>query len=109
MSAVNDGVRFLLELCALAAVGYWGWTAGDSTATRLLLAAGSVVVVAVVWGVFRADDKAVVGVPTAARIGIEVAVFAGATAALLAVGRPTLAAAFAVVAAVNEILNYTLG
>ena len=67
------------------------------------------VVIAVVWGVFRADDKAIVEVPTAVRIGVEVAVFAAATAALVAAGRTTLAAAFAVVAGINEILNYTLG
>jgi hypothetical protein len=47
-------------------------------------------------------------VPTAARIVIEVAVFASATVALAAVGRAGLAIAFAVVAGINEILNYTL-
>ena len=25
MRAANDGLRFSLELCALAAVAYWGW------------------------------------------------------------------------------------
>jgi hypothetical protein len=39
---------------------------------------------------------------------IEVAVFAAATAALAAVGRTRLAIVFAVLAAINEILNYTL-
>jgi hypothetical protein len=42
MKAVNDGV-LLLELCALAAIAYWGWRAGSSTATRLVLAVGAVV------------------------------------------------------------------
>lgn len=108
MKAVNDGVRFILEICALAAVAYWSWRTGGSTATKLLLAAGAVVLIAVVWGVFRSESDAIVEVPTAARIGIEVAVFAAATAALAAVGRPRLAIAFAVLAAINEILNYTL-
>ncbi len=108
MSAVNDGVRFVLELCALAAVAYWGWRTGNTTASRLLLAGGGVLLIAVVWGVFRSESGAVVEVPTAVRIVIEVAVFAAATAALLAVGRTRLAVAFAVVAAINEVLNYTL-
>jgi hypothetical protein len=47
-------------------------------------------------------------VPTAVRILIEVAAFGAATAALVAVGRTRLAAAFAVVAGINEILEYRL-
>jgi hypothetical protein len=39
---------------------------------------------------------------------IEVAVFGAATAALAAVGRTRLAIVFAVVAAINKVLNYTL-
>ena len=109
MKAVNDGVRFLLEFCALAAIAYWGWRTGSSTATRLVLAVGAVVLVAVVWGVFRSEGDAVVEVPTATRIVIEVALFALASVALAAVGRAGLAIAFAVVAGINEILNYTLG
>lgn len=108
MKALNDGVRFLLELCALAAIAYWGWRTGNSTASKLVLAVGGVVLVAVVWGVFRSESDAIVEVPAAARIVIEVAVFAAATAALVAVGRTSLAIAFAVLAAINEILNYTL-
>jgi hypothetical protein len=108
MSFVNDGVRFLLELGALAAIAYWGWRTGSSTASRLLLAVGGVVLVAVVWGVFRSESDAVVEVSTGVRIVIEVAVFAAATAAIAAVGRVGLAIAFAVVAGINEILNYTL-
>ena len=86
MKAVNDAVRFILELCALAAIAYWGWRTGNSTATRLPLAVGAVAVVAVVLAVFRSESDAVVEVPTAVRIAIEVAVFGAATAALAAVG-----------------------
>ncbi len=108
MRSGNDAVRFLLELCALAAVAYWGWRTGGSTPSRLLLAVGAVALVAIVWAVFRSESGAPVEVPTAARIVIEVAVFAAAAAALAAVGRIWLAVAFALVAATNEILNYSL-
>jgi Protein of unknown function (DUF2568) len=108
MKAVNDGVRFLLEICALAAIAYWGWRTGNSTATRLLISIGGVLLVAVVWAVFRSESDAVVEVPTAIRIVIEVSLFAAATAALVLVDRVRLAVAFAVIAAINEILNYTL-
>lgn len=49
-----------------------------------------------------------VEVPTAVRVVIEVAVFAAAAAALAAAGRVGLAIVFAVLAGINEILNYTL-
>jgi hypothetical protein len=108
MKPVNDGVRFVLELCALAAIGYWGWRTGNSTASRLVLTIGGIVIVAAVWGIFRSESDAVVGVSTPVRVVIEVAVFAAAMAALAAVGRTRLAIAFAVIAAINEVLNYTL-
>jgi hypothetical protein len=108
MKAANDGVRFLLELCGLAAVAYWGWRTGNATPTKMLLSVGSVLIIAVVWGVFRSESDAVVEVPTAVRVAIEVAVFAAASAALAAVGKPRLAIAFAAIALINEIFNYTL-
>ncbi len=108
MLTVNDGVRFILEMCALIAVGYWGWRNGHSLASRLELCVGSVLAVAIVWGVFRADAGATVEVSTAVRIVIEVAVSTAATAALVARGKTRWAVAFAVLAAVNEVLNYTL-
>ena len=109
MTAVNDAVRFFLELGALAAIGYWARSVGNTTATKVLLSLGSVLFVAVVWAVFRADPGATVKVATPVRILVEVAVFAAATAALAAVGRVKLAIAFGIIAALNEVLNYTLG
>ena len=38
---VNLGLRFALELCALAALGVWGWSAGPTLPFRLLLALGA--------------------------------------------------------------------
>ena len=108
MRAVNDGVRFILEICALAAICWWGWQPGGSSASRRLLAVAGVVLLAVVWAVFRSESDAIVEVPTAVRILIEVVAFGAATAALVAVGRTRLAAAFAVVAGINELLEYML-
>ena len=108
MKSVNDGVRFILEMCALAAVGYWGWLTGNAVVTKVLLAAGAVILLAVVWAVFRADADAVVEVSTGLRVLIEVVAFAVATAALVTVGRLRFAVIFALVAAINEVLNYTL-
>lgn len=108
ISAVNSAVRFLLEVAGLAAIGVWAWKVSDGGVTRILLTAIAVLVPAALWGVFRADERAVVRVPTAVRIALEVAVFAAATAALLLTGHPGWAAGFALAAAVNEVLDHTL-
>lgn len=68
MKPTNDGIRFILELCALAAIAHVAWRTGNAPASKLLLAIRVVVVVAFVWGVFRSESEALVEVPTALRI-----------------------------------------
>lgn len=103
MMAVVLVIRFLLELCALAALGYWGFHVGDSLATRLVLGLGAPTFAAVVWGAF-VSPKARVALPPATRLAVELLVFATATLALAASGEQTLAVAFAVAAVVDGIL-----
>ena len=88
-----DVVRFLLELCMLAALGYWGFTTGDSAATQWLLGLGAPTVAAVVWGLFI-SPKATVKVPMPVWIGLQVVIFGAATLALAAAA-PSLALPFA--------------
>jgi Protein of unknown function (DUF2568) len=108
MKDANDALRFVLELCALGAIAYWGWRRGRSVAMRWALALGGVVAVVAVWAIFHSESDAVVEVSTAVRIVIEVVIFAAATAALVAVRQTVLAVIFAVLATLNEVLNYTL-
>lgn len=46
----NLGVLFAIELGALVAVGYWGFTRDVATPSAWLLGIGGPVVLAVVWG-----------------------------------------------------------
>lgn len=103
LQATNLGLRFLLELAALAALGWWGWRHGPNVPLKVVLAAGAPLVAAVVWGLFAAP-KAAIPVPGVAQVAVQVAVFAAATLALLANGAPRLAVAFAVVAIANAAL-----
>jgi hypothetical protein len=41
LCTANLGLRFLLELCALAAFGYWGFRVGPNLAARFVLGLGS--------------------------------------------------------------------
>ena len=111
MSAVEDAnlaLRFLLELCALAALGYWGWHAGASRAARLGLAVGAALAAAVVWAVFVSPGRPV-DPPAPFRFALELAVFGAAAAGLLAAGRPRLAAALVLAYAANRALMAAWG
>jgi Protein of unknown function (DUF2568) len=103
VQAANLGLRFLLELSALAALGYWGLHAAPAWPARLGLGLGAPLLAAVVWGAFVAP-RAAVPVPAPVRLLPEVAVFGAAAAALAAAGQPRLAAALALAAALNRAL-----
>ena len=50
IKSVNLALRFLLELCALGALGYWGFKTGSTTSSKIGLGLGVPLVAAVVWG-----------------------------------------------------------
>jgi hypothetical protein len=51
---LNLALAFILELAALAALGYWGHCTGSSTFTSLLLGIGIPLIAAILWGLFAA-------------------------------------------------------
>ncbi len=106
MGALNDGLRFLLELAALGALGYWGFTFGGS-ASRWLLGIGAPVTLAVVWGLFIAP-KAAMRTTDPERLVLELAVFGAAVAALAHAGQVKLAMALAGVVVVHLALTFPL-
>lgn len=95
-------VAFGLELAALAALGYWGFKTGGSTATKFVLGLGAPLLAAVVWGLSVAPKATVDN--GVLRIVFEIVVFGAAALALVAVGRTGLAIVFAAVAVVDDVL-----
>ncbi|WP_436532413.1 YrdB family protein [Actinoplanes sp. HUAS TT8] len=101
MRAANLTLRFLLELCALAALAYGGWKVPGPVAVRILAAVALVAAAALVWGRWVAP-RASHPLPDPERLIPEWAVFGGATAALIVTGHFVLAGLLAVLAAVNR-------
>ena len=94
-------LRFVLELCALAALGYGGWHVPGPTWSRVLAAAALPTLAAIVWGRWVAP-KASHPIPDPQRLIPEWLVFGGAAVALAVTGHPALAATLAVLAAGNR-------
>ncbi len=105
---LNLALRFLLELCMLAALAYWGYHIGDSLLMKLVLALGAPLVAAVVWGAFIAP-RAWRRLTDPARLLLELVLWVAAALALAAAGQPTLAVLFAVVVAANLVLGMVWG
>ncbi|WP_247235422.1 YrdB family protein [Telluribacter sp. SYSU D00476] len=86
---INLGIRFLLEIAALVAVGMWGWQKPEGN-MRYVLVVLLPVLLAALWGVFRVpNDPGVppVQVSGVVRLLIEAFVFGSAVAALYDLGQ----------------------
>jgi hypothetical protein len=105
IKGANLLLRFLLELLALGALGYWGFMTGSATLTKVALGVGAPLVAAVVWGTFL-SPRAPVQLPWGVVLVLQAVVFASAAAALAATGNRTLALVFGVIVVTNAILMY---
>jgi hypothetical protein len=109
IKSVNLLLHFILELCALAALSYWGFKSGDSSWMKVLLGVGLPILAAVIWGSLRVPNDpgpALIAVNGRLRLAIEWGLFAGATAALFTAGRPMLAWTFGAAAVIDYALMY---
>jgi hypothetical protein len=107
MGWANDGLRFTLELAALTALAYWGFSEHDG-ALQWLLGLGAPLLAAVVWGAFVAP-KASRPTTDPVRLLLELAVFGPAVAALWAAESHTLAFGFGVLVVLHLAFTFLLG
>lgn len=88
---INLALRFLLEMAASLAIGYWGWHRASGV-LRYLPALALPLAAAAVWGTFRvpgdasASGDAPVPVPGPVRLVLELALFGFAVWGLLSEG-----------------------
>lgn len=108
LKSLNLGVRFLLELCLFAAVGYWGFETGSGWFMKFLLGIGVPLLVAVIWGTFVAP-KATYHLHGFMLLTLEAILFGAGIVALFAMKNYSLAWGFAVIVVVNRILIFVWG
>lgn len=97
-------LMFLLELCVLAALVYWGFVTGPGTFARFCLGLGAPVLAIIVWALF--------GAPTGkwhlygiSRVLLKVIFFGSAAVALFVVGQHVLGVLFALIFILNAVLS----
>lgn len=101
---MNLGVRFLLEVTALAVLTWWGIAAGSTWWQGAVLGGGAAGLAATGWGLFvspRARFRGAGWLP----LLVEIAVFGCAVAALMSMGHVVTAVAFAGIAAGSRSLK----
>jgi Protein of unknown function (DUF2568) len=108
LRSINLGVRFLLELCMLAAVGYWGFKTGSGWLLRIALGIGAPLSIAIIWGAFVAP-KAAYPLHGFMLLTLEAILFGSGVAALYATKNYSLAWTFAIILIINRILIFVWG
>jgi hypothetical protein len=104
---LNLGLKFVLEITALACLGIWGATIAHGPAA-VILAIGLPLLTAVLWGTFAAP-KARRRLPLRLRVPFELSVFAVAAVALWRSESATPAVTFAGLVLLNALLLTALG
>jgi len=105
LKLVNLAIRFLLELCVLVAVGFWGFKTGSGWFLKILLGIGTPLLIAVLWGMFAAP-KAAYHLHGFMLLAFEVAVFGSGVAALYATKNYFPAWGLAAFVIINRILIF---
>ncbi|TYC15131.1 DUF2568 domain-containing protein [Actinomadura syzygii] len=103
MHAANEGLAFLLEVVAIVALAWWGFSTGGNVLVNVVLGVGAPLAAILLWGTFAAP-KARYKVALPFVLMVKAVVFGAGALALYGVDRPGWAIAFAVVAFVNTAL-----
>ncbi len=108
---INLTFRFLLELCALFALGLWGWKQSDHW-LRFVLAIGLPLVLAIIWGVFAVPNDpsraghAPIVTPGVIRLLIEIGIFTIGVWSLYSGGFVSISIVFGAAVALHYLLSY---
>jgi len=103
LKGLNLLARFLLELCLLAAVGYWGFNTNSGWLMKIILGIGLPVLIAALWGMFIAP-KAIRPLSGASYLILEMTLLASGSVALFASGKLTLGWVYTISLVVNKVL-----
>lgn len=103
LKVLNIGLRFLLEICILVILGYWGFQTGGNTLMKFLLGLGAPILFAMIWSTFLAP-KSPRRLDEPWLFLLELIIFALTCWALYSTGKVDLTVAFGGIYVLNKIL-----
>lgn len=103
LKGFNLLIRFLLELCLLAAVGYWGFKTHSGWAMKIVFGIGLPILIAVLWGLFIAP-RAAYPLKGISYLAVELILLGSGAVALFASGKPNLGWIYTVILVINKVL-----
>ncbi len=103
VKSVNLVLRFLLELCILVAIGYWGFKTQTQTFIKIGLGIGLPLLVAVVWAIFLAPASDM-RLEEPWLLIAELVIVGAALAALYSTQQRSLTLTFGLIYVINKIL-----
>jgi hypothetical protein len=105
---INKGLMFVLEVCMVASLGYWGFHNSTSTLAGYFLGLGSPLLAAALWGVFAApkSNRRLKKLP---RIAFSIAMFLTSAILLYQTGQASYAITFMIMAVICPGLVLLLG
>lgn len=108
LRAVVQGLAFVVEVAALAALAVWGWGTAGSTPVQVVLAVLAPVALAIVWGALLAP-RARRRLQGPALVLAKLVALCGSGTLLATAGHPAAGLALVVVAAVDVLAAAALG
>jgi Protein of unknown function (DUF2568) len=105
MRSLNLLLRFLLELCALAALGWWGYHASHVAAVHWILALAAPLLLAIFLGDVRGAEVWF-RLPRGERAALGFLLLELSAASLAFAGQASLAAGLGAAIAVNALMLY---
>jgi hypothetical protein len=108
IKSANLVLRFLLELCALVVLAYWGFQTGRGLIVKIGLCIAAPLLAAVVWAMLVAPNAAV-PLPGLVPFVLGLAILGLAAIGLAATGHPYLAVIFGAIVVINAALMLIWG
>ena len=103
LHVLNESLAFLLEVAAIVALAWWGFTTGGNVFLNIVLGIGTPVAAMVLWGLFAAP-RARYKVALPYVLLVKAVVFGAGALAFYGVDHPAPAVVFAVIAVLNTTL-----
>ena len=107
MALANLGLRFLLELAGVGALGYWGYASGGVGVVRLVAGIAAPFLLIVVWGMLLAP-KARSPLTRRQRTLAGTVILEMSAAALMAVGATAIGIAFGAIILLNAAMLFAV-